>query len=409
MGPAHTVDGDEYAFLLREAMVGELQELGVLGRDRIADAFRSVPRHTFLPEKSLEEAYAADSSVVTKRDENGIAISSISAARMQAVMLRQLQIESGDRVLEIGSGGYNAALISAMAGPEGKVTTVDIDPEVVERARNGLTAAGHPHVDVVLGDADHGVADNAPYDRIIVTAGAWDIPPAWIDQLTEGGRLVVPLRMRGLTRSIAFERDAQRLVSREYALCGFVPMQGAEAHQERLVLLDGDEVGLRIDSDEHRDATSLREALFSTRTEHWSGVEVGGYEPVDDLALWLGTTAPGFCLLAAQQAPIDRGLVPRGARLGIPTATTEDSLAYRASRPATGDNRFELGVYAHGPQAESLAKQYTELIRLWDREQRGGPGAHFELYPAHTPDESLPEEPKRVIDKRHTRLVISWP
>jgi protein-L-isoaspartate(D-aspartate) O-methyltransferase len=182
-------------------MVGELRESGSIGSDRVADAFRTVARQLFVPGVSLEEAYAND-AVRTKWDQNGITISSVSAPWLQAMMLEQAQLVPGMRVLEIGSGGYNAALIADLVGEGGQVTTVDIDPEVVDRARSCLAAAGYRQVKVVLADAESGVPDRAPYDRIIVTAGAWDIPPAWCEQLAEGGRIVVPLRMRGLTRSI---------------------------------------------------------------------------------------------------------------------------------------------------------------------------------------------------------------
>ncbi|MGH8386158.1 MAG: hypothetical protein ACRESJ_11765, partial [Pseudomonas sp.] len=72
-----------------------------------------------------------------------------------------------------------------------------------------------------------------------------------------------------------------------------------------------------------------------------------------------------------------------------------------------GTSDFETGVYAHGPQAEALAEQYVELIRTWDRDHRSGPGARIEVYPAATPDADLP--PGRVIDKKHTRVLITWP
>lgn len=91
------------------------------------------------------------------------------------------------RVLEIGSGGYNAALIAELVGETGQVTTVDIDPDVADRAQSCLAAAGYHRVNVVVADAEGGVPKHAPYDRMIVTVGAWDIPPAWSDQLAEGG------------------------------------------------------------------------------------------------------------------------------------------------------------------------------------------------------------------------------
>jgi protein-L-isoaspartate(D-aspartate) O-methyltransferase len=406
-GNGGATDELPHAEVLREAMVSELRESGSIGSDRVADAFRTVARHLFVPGVSLEEAYAND-AVRTKWDENGITISSVSAPWLQAMMLEQAQFAPGMRVLEIGSGGYNAALIADLVGESGQVTTVDIDPEVTDRARSCLAAAGYQQVKVVLADAESGVPDRAPYDRIIVTAGAWDIPPAWCEQLAEGGRIVVPLRMRGLTRSIVFGHDGARLVSGGYHLCGFVPMQGAGAHSERLVLLHGEEVGLRIDGGQQQvDVNVLRDALLSPRVEAWSGVMIGGREPFDDLDLWLATAVDDFCLLAAKKASIDSGLVDHSTRMGAPTAVAGGTFAYRTRARPISPNRYEFGVYAHGTYAESLAGHVVDLIQMWDREHRFGPGPRIEAHPAATPDAELPEG--RVIDKKHTRVVISWP
>ena len=400
---------DSDAEALREAMVAQLRELGAIRSDQVSDAFRAVPRHLFAPGEPLETVYAPTRAIVTKRNTHGAAISSLSESHIQATMLEQAQLGPGMRVLEIGSGGYNAALIAELVGESGRVVSVDIDPEIVDRARACLAAAGYHRVNVVVADAEGGVPEYAPYDRIIVTVGAWDIPPAWLDQLSEGGRLVVPLRMRGLTRSVAFERDGDHLVSRDYRLCGFVPMQGVGAHLERLVALDGGDVVLRVDEQQQIDADRLRDALFGPRVECWSGVV---FDHVDELDLWLATAVPVFGILAATDASIDRGLVarsatPRSANRGVPTAVSGGSLAYRTKRPIEGANDFETGVYAHGPEAEALAEEYVELLRTWDCEHRNGPGARIAVYPAATPDEKLPTG--RVIDKRHTRVVISWP
>src|SRR5262249_49145045 len=152
---------------------------------------------------------------------HGVTISSVSAPWLQALMLEQAEIAPGMRCLEIGSGGYNAALMAELAGPTGEVTTVDIDPDVTERARRCLASAGYERVNVVLADAEHGVADHAPYDRIIVTVGVWDVPPAWARQLTGQGRIIVPLRMRGLGRSVAFVGEGDHLVSLGHEMAGF--------------------------------------------------------------------------------------------------------------------------------------------------------------------------------------------
>ncbi|MGH3813578.1 MAG: methyltransferase domain-containing protein [Pseudonocardiaceae bacterium] len=168
-----------------------------------------------------------------------MAVSSASAPGVVAGMLEQLDVAPGHRVLEIGAGtGYNAALLAHLVGAAGEVTTVDIDGEVVPRAREYLAAAGYRGVSVFCGDGEFGCAGHAPYDRIVVTAGAWDLPPAWVDQLAAGGRLVVPLRMRGLTRSFAFEREDRYCRSRSIEDCGYVPMRGAGGVAERNIRPD---------------------------------------------------------------------------------------------------------------------------------------------------------------------------
>jgi methyltransferase of FxLD system len=217
---------------LRNELVTKLLADGSISSREVEAAFRAVPRHLFAPEVPLAEAYAND-VIRTKRDEHGMTISSVSAPWLQAAMLEQAELRPGMRCLEIGSGGYNAALVSELVGPTGEVTTVDIDPYVTDRARQYLTGAGYGQVNVVLADAEHGVADHAPYDRIIVTVGIWDIPPSWVNQLTEGGRIVVPLRMRGLNRSVSFVRNGPQLVSLNHQMAGFVAVQGAGARRDR--------------------------------------------------------------------------------------------------------------------------------------------------------------------------------
>lgn len=153
----------------------------------------------------------------------------MSAAWLIAEMLGQAADAAGSlrgrQVLEIGSGGYNAALLRELAGPSGSATTADIDPEVTARATACLAAAGYDDVTVVRADAEQQISDRT-YDLIVVTAGAWDIPPAWIGQLTPDGTLVVPLRTFGMTRSWALRRVGDRLTSHSQRLCGFVPVRG---------------------------------------------------------------------------------------------------------------------------------------------------------------------------------------
>jgi protein-L-isoaspartate(D-aspartate) O-methyltransferase len=390
---------------LREAMIAELRQLDVIHSEHVVNAFRAVPRHLFAPEAPLREVYAARSAVVAKRDEHGVPISSVSAPEIQAFMLEQADIRPGMNVLEIGSGGYNAALITEIVGDDGTVTTVDIDPDVVGRATALLHSAGYRRVHIVLADAESGVPAQAPFDRIIVTVGAWDIPPAWLEQLRFDGLIVVPLRTRGLSRSLALERVGDHLASVSAKVCGFVKMQGAGAHRERLLLLRGDEIGLRFDDGGPDDVHHLDGVLATPRVAVWSGITVGHMESFEMLQFWLATSMPGFGLFAVD-ADQDDDLVDPGNRLFNLAAVDGDSFAYLISRPA-GQRRAEFGAHGFGPRARAVAEALVEQVRIWDRDQRGGPGPSFEVWPKDTPDERLTSG--FVLDKRHSRIVISWP
>ena len=391
--------------VLREAMIGELREMGAIRSDRVAEVFRAVPRYLFAPGAPLEEVYSPTAAVHVKWDEQGVPISTVSAPELQAFMLEQADLQPGMTALEIGSGGANAAMMDWMVGPEGTVTTVDIDPDVTNRARRLLDAAGYARVNVVLADAEYGVPQHAPFDRIIVTVGTWDIAQAWVDQLAPGGRLVVPLRMRGLTRSLALDRDGDHLVSRSAMICGFVKMQGAGTHQERVLPLRGTQIGLRFD-DGGPDDLHLPDGVLDTeRAEVWSGVTIGRRESFDTLQFWLATTLPGFCLLAADA---DQGtiLVAAGNRWFNLAAVDSGSFAYLATRPI-GSGRVEFGAHAFGSDAPAVAEAMVEQVRVWDRDHRGGIGPNFAIWPKNTPDEALP--PGLLINKRHHRVTVSWP
>src|SRR2546423_13102029 len=181
---------------LHQALVDQLKSRGNLSDPSVEAAFRAVPRHLFLPGVAPEKVYY-DDAIATKYAD-GMAISSSSQPSIMAIMLEQLQLEPGHRVLEIGAGtGYNAALVAHVVGNSGTLITMDIDDDIVDGARAHLDAAGLSRVRVVLGDGGLGYPADAPYDRIILTVGAWDVAPAWWAQLRPGGRLVLPLTVGG--------------------------------------------------------------------------------------------------------------------------------------------------------------------------------------------------------------------
>jgi protein-L-isoaspartate(D-aspartate) O-methyltransferase len=155
-------------------------------------ALRIVPRHEFVPGTHLAAAYADDAIVIKWK--RGLPASSISQPTMVARMLEMLDVHTGDRVLEIGTGsGYNAALLAELVGKSGRVVSLELDGALAQDARAVLDSIGYRQIDVVNTDGRNGWPGAAPYDRIIATASVTGLEAAWIDQLRDVGRLIVPL------------------------------------------------------------------------------------------------------------------------------------------------------------------------------------------------------------------------
>jgi protein-L-isoaspartate(D-aspartate) O-methyltransferase len=204
-------------------MVAELIQSGVLVSPAIIHAMLDVPRHLFLGDIDHRLAYE-DRPVIVLRDAEATPISSASQPAMVAAMLEQLHVVAGNNVLEIGTGtGYNAALLAALVGGSGTVVSVEIEPQLAARAAEALAAVGPRRVTVVIGDGKAGYPMNAPYDRIIVTAGAFEVAAQWTDQLIDGGRLAVPLVDRhGVGSVVVFDKVGDRLVRRGAVQCRFL-------------------------------------------------------------------------------------------------------------------------------------------------------------------------------------------
>jgi protein-L-isoaspartate(D-aspartate) O-methyltransferase len=219
---------------LHQALVDQLKQTRSIRTPRIEAAFRAVPRHLFLPDVPVEKVYR-DEAIVTKRLD-GQPVSSSSQPAMMAIMLEQLDLQPGDSVLEIGAGtGYNAALISHIVGSTGQVIAIDLDKDITENARKHLAEAGFENVQVICTDGGFGYPSAAPYDRIILTVGAWDIAPAWREQLKPNGRLVLPLTLQeDVQVTVAFEEADGYMISISAHPCGFVKLRGALAEPQEL-------------------------------------------------------------------------------------------------------------------------------------------------------------------------------
>jgi len=396
---------------LRDALTGRLREQGTVRTDRVEAALRAVPRHLFVPAVPLHEAYA-DDPVYTKHDGSGASISAASQPSIVAMMLEQLQVEPAARVLEIGAGtGYNAALLAHLAGDGGRVTTIDVDEDIVAGARSALAAAGAQDVSVILGDGALGHPDGAPYDRIIATVGAWDLPRAWLEQLAPSGRLVVPLRLRGsVSRSIVFERDGAHWRSRASSMCTFMPLRGIADDARRSVALTPDgSVTLKTHQEQAVDAAALAGALAHPPIEAWTGVLFGASDSFEWLDLWLACTMDsGLSRMTVQRSAVERGLVRPQFGWGAMAAPSGGSLAYLSLRPVERDGvpgrLHEVGVIGHGPSGEELAGRVAHQIRAWDRDFRSRT-VSIEIQPAGAGERISGQF---EFDTPNNRLGISW-
>jgi len=203
----------------RIRLIENLKKYGYLRSKKVEDAMLAVKREDFVPDHMRNLAYK-DTPL-----EIGFG-QTISAPHMVALMCEELELDEGLKVLEIGAGsGYHAAIISKIIGEKGKVYTVERIPELVEFAKNNLKKAGIKNVEVILGDGSLGLPEHAPYDRILVTCSAPDIPQPLVEQLKEGGILLIPV---GRTFSILIKGRKRhgKLEKREICECAFVPLVG---------------------------------------------------------------------------------------------------------------------------------------------------------------------------------------
>ena len=415
---------------LRERLVAEVQVTSGIRDERIAAALRDVPRHLFLPHLPPEDAYL-DDAIVTKRDAEGQPISSSSQPAIMAIMLDQLDLAPGQRVLEIGAGtGYNAALIRHIVGPTGTVVSVDIQSDLVEAARGHLASVGYPDVTVVAADGAEGYPPGAPYDRVIATVGVSDLAPAWLHQTGPGARIVVPLDVRGSQLAVAFERAAPaqpsgagHWVSRSAAPCGFMRMRGSLAGPERTVVLQpGLSVllpdGLMLADGHEVDGAALAAFLDGPPAEFATGVQASSLKVFWGLNLWLAVSDRRSCEVAevrpaaGPSGPQDRG----GARLAraplhwggvLATTGIVDSGGLAMLTADQPGGQFVLEVAGFGPHGPDLGAALAAHVQAWDR--AGQPGAarlHVDAYPRSSPDEPAPASDALRIERPATRFVV---
>lgn len=191
--------------------------------ERVLAAMGRVPRELFVPAGESRRAYA-DSALPIGFGQT------ISQPYVVAAMCELLGLSGDERVLDVGTGsGYAAAVLAELAA---EVITIERIPELAARARTALAAAGHPEVEVRVGDGSLGAPDRAPFHAVAVAAAVPDVPPALYGQLREGGRLVLPRGALDAQELVLVVRTPEGPAEQRSLPCRFVPLIGEEGFSE---------------------------------------------------------------------------------------------------------------------------------------------------------------------------------
>jgi protein-L-isoaspartate(D-aspartate) O-methyltransferase len=190
---------------------------------RVLEAMEAVPRHLFVPAEGVPAAYADEPLPIGEGQ-------TISQPFMVAAMAEALSLQPNESVLEVGAGsGYQAAVLSRLAAT---VIAVETQPTLAESARERLAALGYANVRIELADGSLGWPSGAPYDAILVTAAAPEVPQPLLDQLAEGGRLVIPVGSPEQQDLIRIAKRDGRIAERSLYACRFVPLLGRYGWQK---------------------------------------------------------------------------------------------------------------------------------------------------------------------------------
>jgi protein-L-isoaspartate(D-aspartate) O-methyltransferase len=207
---------DEFAAARRAMVEKQISKRGVASQ-RVLDAMLSVPRHEFVPDQFRADAYADKPLPIGEGQ-------TISQPFMVGAMTEALELTGSERVLEIGTGsGYQSAVLSLLAR---EVISIESQTSLALAAQERLGRLGYANVHIHNGDGSLGFPDASPYDAILITAAAPEIPPLLASQLSEGGRLVIPVGSQDNQELLQARKDGGTLQSRVLFDCRFVPLLG---------------------------------------------------------------------------------------------------------------------------------------------------------------------------------------
>jgi len=202
----------------RELMVANHLRARDITDDTVLAAMAAVPRHHFVPEEYLRQAYGDHPLPIGYGQ-------TISQPYIVALMTQLAEVKPGDKVLEVGTGsGYQAAVLAEVGA---EVYSVEIIPELAATARQQLDELGYTSVTTAVRDGYYGWSEHSPFDAIVVTAAPDHVPPSLIQQLVDGGRLVIPVGPPGAYQTLwLIERKGDDLARRSIGLVRFVPLTG---------------------------------------------------------------------------------------------------------------------------------------------------------------------------------------
>jgi protein-L-isoaspartate(D-aspartate) O-methyltransferase len=206
----------------RQRMVVEQLERRGIADDRVLDVMRRVPRHRFVPAAAQAQSYA-DSPLSIGHGQT------ISQPYMVALMVELLRLTGNETVLELGTGsGYETAVLAELAG---QVISIERIPYLAGQAQDTLAELGYANCSIIVGDGTLGYLPRAPYQAIVVSAGAPTVPGPLFEQLTEGGRLVIPVGERSVQTLEVVRKQNGKMEQANTCDCMFVPLIGAQGWQ----------------------------------------------------------------------------------------------------------------------------------------------------------------------------------
>ncbi|MCG7841479.1 MAG: protein-L-isoaspartate O-methyltransferase [Methanomassiliicoccales archaeon] len=209
----------------RVHMVAQLKARGIIASPEVEKAMLKVPRHLFISEDMRPLAYR-DAPLAIGEGQT------ISAPHMVAMRAESLALINGHKVLEIGTGsGYNAAVMAELVGSEGRIITLERHGSLADKAKRSLHEAGYENVMVVVSDGSIGYALEAPYDRISVTCGAPRVPMPLLDQLQDGGVMVIPVGVLEHQSLLRVVKKGEEVLTEDLGSVVFVPLIGEKGHR----------------------------------------------------------------------------------------------------------------------------------------------------------------------------------